>query len=150
MRTGTAGRGREKAIIGGGLIKYQIRTVAIVALLGAALSGLAAVSGSESPDLVEGLMCVRPIADGDRAGDCGPVQIAMLSGNRAVVRISDIVYRLQLHANQVDIVLMHGSMQIDGFTAPYDWQGKTLNFKDTEKGLRYKIDFDPKAARAKK
>lgn len=135
------------AIIGAGLIKYQIRAIAIVTLLGAAVPGFAALPGS---DLVEGLMCVRPIADGDRAGDCGPVQIAVLSGNRAVVRISDIVYRLQLHASQVDIVLMHGSMQIDGFTAPYDWQGQTLHFEDPEKGLRYEIDFDPKAARVKR
>ena len=39
-------------------------------------------------------------------------------------------------------------MQIDGFSADFDWQDKTLLFSDPEKGVRYEIDFDPKAGRS--
>ncbi|MEO8278086.1 MAG: hypothetical protein ABI564_00265 [Ideonella sp.] len=98
--------------------------------------------------LFEGRMCVRAMAVDAKAGDCGPVEIAMLSGNRAVVRISDIVYRLQLQTNEVEIVLMQGTVQIDGFSATYEWQGKTLLFSDPEKGVRYEIDFEPKVGQA--
>ncbi len=120
----------------------------VLALLCGAAPAFAADSGN---GLVDGRMCVRPVESddkvGDQAGDCGPVEIALQSGSRAVVRISDVVYRLQLHANQVDIVLMHGAMQVDGFSASYEWQGKTLHFSDPEKGVRYEIAFDPAAKR---
>ncbi len=110
-----------------------------------ALAATPAMAGSLPPGngLVDGRMCVRPTTGDDKAGECGAVEIALLSGNQAVVRISDIVYRLQLNADQLDIVLMHGAMQIDGFSANYAWQGKTLRFSDPEKGVRYEIDFDP-------
>jgi hypothetical protein len=80
------------------------------------------------------------------AGDCGPVDILLLDSRHANVRISDIVYRLELDRGQIDVILMHGTMQIDGFTARYAWQGKTLNFSDPEKGLQYQIHFDASKA----
>lgn len=121
------------------------KIIGLVLLVCASVPVFAADPGD---GLFEGRMCVRPMAGDAKAGDCGPVEIAMLSGNRAVVRISDIVYRLQLHANEVEIVLMQGTVQIDGFSATYDWQGKMLLFSDPEKGVRYEIDFDPKAGHA--
>jgi hypothetical protein len=55
------------------------------------------------------------------------------------VRIADIVYHLQLHSSQLDVVLMHGAMQIDGFVAPYEWAGQALQFDDLEKRTRYEL-----------
>lgn len=136
------------SLSGGGKSEYQGRLRRLVGPVVAVLAGAAvhavAADAEAGPGFVEGRMCVRPLAGGDQAGNCGPVEIALLSGNRAVVRISDIVYRLQLHANEVEIVLMHGTMQIDEFIAAYDWQGKTLHFRDPDKGLRYEIDFEPR------
>lgn len=97
-----------------------------------------------------GQMCVRPLKADSRIADCGPVEIAMQRGNKAKVRFSDIVYQLQLHANQLDVVLMHGAMQIDGFSTRYDWQGKTLLFDDPEKGLSYEIRFDQASPASKR
>jgi hypothetical protein len=61
------------------------------------------------------------------------------------VRIADIVYRLQLHSSQVDVVLMHGTMQIDGFFAHYEWAGDALRFLDLEKRTRYELRLSPHA-----
>lgn len=121
------------------------KVFALLVLFGCATSAFAAASGN---GVVDGRMCVRPVNRDDKAGDCGAVEVAMLSSNRVVVRVSDIVYRLELHASQIDVVMMHGTMQIDGFSTNYDWQGRRLNFSDPDKGMRYEIDFDPKARRA--
>ena len=53
--------------------------------------------------------------------------------------MADLVYRLQWHSSQVDVVLMHGSMQIDEFTAVYEWRGATLEFADRDQRLRYEV-----------
>lgn len=70
---------------------------------------------------------------------CGPVGVDVLAGDRLSVRFSDIVYHLRLHSSQVEIVLMHGTMQIDGFVAPYEWLDRTLQFDDLEKRTRYEL-----------
>ena len=67
---------------------------------------------------------------------------------QALVRVSDIAYRLQVHADQLGVTLFHGTMQIDGFFAPYQWSGNNLQFSDPEKGTRYELKlgtrrFDP-------
>jgi len=71
--------------------------------------------------------------------ECGPAEAEWRTGGRARVRISDIVYILQLHTSQVDVVLKHGAMQIDGFTAIYEWDGATLRFVDADKNVRYEL-----------
>ncbi len=70
---------------------------------------------------------------------CGPADIEWRGAGSARLRISDIVYALQLHTSQVDVVLKHGAMQIDAFTSIYEWDGATLRFVDTEKNLRYEV-----------
>jgi hypothetical protein len=60
-------------------------------------------------------------------------------GGRVQVRIADIVYRLDPWGDRLGITLMHGTMQIDGFFAPYRWQGRTLLFDDPEKSTRYEL-----------
>ena len=34
---------------------------------------------------------------------------------------------------------MHGQMQIDEFSAAYDWDGTTLRFSDAAKAVRYEV-----------
>jgi hypothetical protein len=34
---------------------------------------------------------------------------------------------------------MHGPMQIDEFSAAYDWDGTTLRFSDAAKAVRYEV-----------
>jgi len=34
---------------------------------------------------------------------------------------------------------MHGQMQIDEFSAAYDWDGMTLRFSDAAKDVRYEV-----------
>lgn len=101
-----------------------------------------AVAGASSPPVpgrYAGRMCVQPLSDPQKPADCGPAEVWVQRSNRAQVRISDIVYRLALSSSQVDVVLMHGRMQIDSFTAVYDWQGATLQFSDRGKGMRYEV-----------
>ncbi len=50
------------------------------------------------------------------------MEIWLLRSDLAVVRISDIAYRLTLHPDALDVVLMHGAMQIDAFTTLYRWE----------------------------
>lgn len=73
------------------------------------------------------------------APDCGPVQVDVLRERRLRVRIDDIVYHLQLRSSQLEVVLMHGAMQIDEFVAPYEWAGEALQFDDLEKHTRYEL-----------
>lgn len=70
---------------------------------------------------------------------CGPVAADVRDGGRVLVRIADIVYRLDPWGDRLGITLMHGAMQIDGFFAPYRWQGRTLLFDDPEKSTRYEL-----------
>jgi hypothetical protein len=70
---------------------------------------------------------------------CGPADAEVLRGNRVLVRISDIVYRLKLNSSQVEVVLMHGALQIDAFVAVYEWEGPNLAFVDAAKRTRYEL-----------
>ena len=71
--------------------------------------------------------------------DCGPVTADVGPVGQTLVRISDIAYRLEIYGDQLGITLFHGTMQIDGFFAPYQWNGMQLEFRDTEKSTRYEL-----------
>jgi hypothetical protein len=75
---------------------------------------------------------------------CGPVQADVRSDGSLRLRIDDLQYRLKLHSSQVDVVLTHGAMQIDDFTAPYEWDGHVLRF--SERNSRYEIRFAERKA----
>lgn len=99
-----------------------------------------------APGIHAGHMCVHPIAGVPDAKGCGAVEIWLLRNDLAVVRYSDIAYRIALFPDALDIILMHGAMQIDGFVTPlYRWHGTELHFDDREKGMRYRIEFAPAA-----
>jgi hypothetical protein len=87
----------------------------------------------------DGRFCV---ATGTAEPDCGPADVIVRGKGQMQVRIADIVYRLQLHSSQLDLVLMHGTMQIDGFTANYEWRGRALTFSDPAKPVRYRVTLE--------
>ena len=73
--------------------------------------------------------------------NCGPAQADVRANGTMSVRVDDVVYRLELHSSQVDIVVMHNLVQIDEFTVPYEWTGSTLQFNDGDRASRYEIRF---------
>jgi hypothetical protein len=110
---------------------------ALLALLGAAPAGAAPAPGSYAARL-----CVTRAADA--APSCGPAQVQW-SGSRLQLRVSDIVYRLTLQPRRergrLDMMLMHGTMQIDAFSADYEWVGGALRFEEAEKQSRYEVQL---------
>lgn len=114
----------------------MIRTALFLTL--AALAATSARAQSPVPGRYAGELCV---ATSSARPDCGPVQVTLARGGALQIRISDIVYRLQLNSSQVDVVLMHGAMQIDGFTANYEWAGRALSFRDAEKQVAYTLQL---------
>ena len=69
-----------------------------------------------APGLYDATLCVAVAA---AAPNCGPVTADVGPAGQAVVRVSDIAYRLEVLADQLGVSLFHGTMQIDGFFAPY-------------------------------
>lgn len=96
---------------------------------------------SPAPGLYDATLCVAVAA---AAPNCGPVTADVGPAGQAVVRVSDIAYRLEIYGEQLGISLFHGTMQIDGFFAPYQWNGAQLEFRDTEKGTRYELKLGPR------
>ena len=84
----------------------------------------------------EGRLCV---ATAQGAPECGPARVELRRGGLAIVRVSDLLYSLTLQSSQVDVVLKHGAMQIDGFTGPCEWKGMALHFVDAVKDVRYEV-----------
>jgi proteasome assembly chaperone (PAC2) family protein len=111
---------------------------AVGALLVLAVPGLAAAAPATRPDVGRHVaeLCVATSA---APPICGPAQADVRSDGSLRLRVDDMVYRLHLHSSQVDVVLMHGSMQIDDFTVPYEWVGDVLQF--SERNSRYEIRF---------
>jgi len=106
-----------------------------------ALAASAAQADTPALGRYDGRFCV---AVGTAAPDCGPAVVDVLRQRQLRVRIADIVYRLKLNSSQVEVVLMHGTMQIDGFVAAYEWAGTALQFDDLEKRTRYELRLSPR------
>jgi hypothetical protein len=107
-------------------------------VLVASLLAATAVQAAPVPGRYDGRLCVATAA---RAPECGPARLELRRADLALVQVSDILYSLMLTGSQVDVVLKHGAMQIDGFTAGYEWKGSALHFVDTDKGVRYEVQF---------
>ncbi|MFT3954219.1 MAG: hypothetical protein QM722_07445 [Piscinibacter sp.] len=112
-------------------------------VLALASTAMAAAASAEAPPpgRYEGRWCV---AVGEATADCGAAQVDVLRPRRLNVRISDIVYQLTLNSSQLDVVLMHGTMQIDGFFASYEWDDGVLQFLDVDKRTRYELRLPPR------
>ena len=120
----------------------------VVMALGAATALAASDQGSlgTAAELLKGLPpppghydAVMCVTTGDAQASCGPVTADIGAAGQALLRVSDIAYRLQVHADQLGVTLFHGTMQIDGFFAPYRWAGNHLLFNDPDKGTRYEV-----------
>ena len=109
------------------------RSVALIALLAA---GAAAGAAPAAPGRYDAQLCVatQPAA----APTCGAAEVEVTSA-RISVRVADIVYRLALRPTQLDVETMHGQMQIDEFSAAYEWDGAILRFSDAAKDVRYEV-----------
>jgi hypothetical protein len=114
-----------------------MRTAARAALLALVAGSGAAAAAPPGPGRYEAVLCVatRP---GVEPG-CGSVELELRSGGRMSVRVADIVYHLALGRSQLEVATLHGAMQIDELSAPYEWQGETLRFSDTAKDVRYEV-----------
>lgn len=121
-----------------------LRAAAAVAMAMAAGTAVAAVSGGR-PTIGRhaGELCVT---SAKAMANCGPAWVELRRDGSARVRVNDLVYRLQLHSSQVEVVLMHGAVQVDEFTVPYAWVGRSLQFTDDERQVRYEVRFERKVA----
>ena len=96
-----------------------------------------AASAAPRPGRYEATLCVRTSAVG--APSCGAAEFELRSKAHAQVRVADVVYRLHLRPAQVDVMTMQGTMEIDEFSALYEWQGEMLTFVDADKNVRYEV-----------
>ena len=116
--------------------------------IGCAASGLAlavswataAAPAAAAPALAPGRyaaqLCVALSAAPLR---CGAAEVDWQRDGQAHVRVSDISYRLQLNRSQVEVVLLHGAMQIDEFVSPFAWVGSSLRFADAARSTGYEL-----------
>ena len=110
------------------------------------LLACAAATAAPAAGRYDASLCVTL---GEQSPSCGPAQARLRSGGRLQVQVSDIEYRLRLRSSQAEVLLMHGSMQIDEFTVAYEWAGSTLRFSDPAKPVHYEVRFGPRSAAPK-
>jgi hypothetical protein len=118
-----------------------VRGLAFALLLAAG-----AANAAPLPGRYEARLCVS--TSNGQPASCGPALFELSSGGHAQVRIADIVYRLHLRPAQVDVMTMQGTMEIDEFSASYEWHGSTLTFTDRDKRVRYEVQPGVKARAA--
>ena len=104
-------------------------------MIGLLLAACAHVSDWPQSGRHDGEMCV---ATRSEPPNCGAVELTLYPG-LVLVRVSDIVYRLFLRDGQIDLMLMHGNVQIDGFSTSYTWGAEELRFADPGKPVSYRI-----------
>jgi hypothetical protein len=124
----------------------------LVVLLAAAMAPAAPAAAGPppagpGPGRYQATLCVSPAASAPAS--CGPAELEVRSASRAQVRVADIVYRLHLRPDQVDVATMHGTMQIDEFSAEYAWRDGVLSFLDADKQARYEVRPGPRLAGAR-
>ena len=122
----------------------SLRRLPLAAALGGAVLGAAAAP--PPPGHYDTELCVS-VASAN--ADCGPAQAQWRDRARLQVRVSDVVFRLQLRSSQADVTVMHGTMQIDEFSAPYEWAANNLQFADAAKQTRYEVQFGERQRAAK-
>ena len=117
------------------------RTLKVTCILAAlALTGCASIHQAADDGRYDGELCV---ASGSGPLNCGAADV-FLSHGRAKVRVSDMTYDLQLEDGQLDLMLVHGTMLVDVFSASYSWKGRFLSFVDAERKTYYRVRFaDP-------
>jgi hypothetical protein len=109
-------------------------TAVVQAAAGSA--GVLSIAAPPPAGTYDARLCV---STGSAPQHCGPVTVDLGDAGLALVRISDIAYRLEVYGGQLGVTLFHGTMQIDGFFAQYQWNGSLLRFVDQEKNTRYEL-----------
>jgi hypothetical protein len=124
------------------------RPVAVVLALCAIAGATSAAESLPGSGRYDARLCVTL---GAAQPSCGPAELDWQTTGgrgRARVAIADLNYRLAVHSSQVEVVLMHGAMQVDEFVAPFEWQGAdTLHFADAQKNARYELRFGARLTR---
>lgn len=124
------------------------RTAAAIAVGALAAAGLAQAATDAPGRPANGRHVAQLcVATSDAPPSCGPAQVDLRADGTASVRVDDIVYRLKLDSSQVEVVVMHNVVQIDEFTVPYEWAGRTLRFADDDRHSRYEVRFAQAKAR---
>jgi hypothetical protein len=113
------------------------RTSAALIALAAGGAAAAAPSTPSAPGRYAAELCVATQAQAPPT--CGAADVEIAAGPLVLVRVADIVYRLALGSDRLDLQTMHGQIQIDEFSTAYAWQGTTLRFKDPDKDVRYEV-----------
>ena len=111
------------------------RLVTSIAAL-AACGGVLAAAPEAGRHAAE--LCVATLP---KPPSCGPAQVDVRTDGTMRVRVDDVVYKLQLRSSQVEVVVMHNVVQIDEFTAPFEWAGDALSFNDDGRRSRYELRF---------
>ena len=102
-----------------------------------AVAAAPAWAAGPAPGRYEAQLCVATAASAPPS--CGTAELDVRSATRGEVRVADVVYRLHLRPAQLDVATMHGTMQIDEFSAAYEWQGDVLRFVDADKKASYEV-----------
>ncbi|MEO7336991.1 MAG: hypothetical protein ABIV63_10460 [Caldimonas sp.] len=118
----------------------RLGTALVLAAIGAS------VAAAPAAGRYRGTLCV---AASDQPRSCGPAEVDIRPGGAVDVRVSDIVYRLQVRSGKAAVIVMHGTMQIDEFNAGAEWSAESLRFADDEKRVRYEVRVEPARAPAK-
>jgi hypothetical protein len=108
---------------------------------GAALALLvvagAASAAAPSPGRYAATLCVS--TSPGVPPSCGAAELDVRAKGQVQVRVADVVYRLHLRPAQVDVKTTQGRMEIDEFSAEYEWRGNVLSFVDADKNVRYEV-----------
>ena len=102
-----------------------------------ALAAASAQAAAPAPGRYAATFCVATAPT--QPASCGPAVFDVRSQRVAEVRMSDVVYRLAIQPRRVDVTTFQEQMQIDGFSAEFEWIGPMLRFVDVEKNVRYEI-----------
>jgi hypothetical protein len=99
--------------------------------------GGAAIAAAPPPGRYEATLCVStsPVAP----PSCGAAEFELRAQGQVQVRVADIVYHLHLRPAQVDVKTMQGKMELDEFSAEYEWRGNVLSFVDADKNVHYEV-----------
>lgn len=104
------------------------------------LAACSTVPQKPANGLYDGELCT---AVGTGPLNCGAA-LAFLSGDRAKVQVSDLVYDLTLEGAQIEVVLVHGRTLVDVWSGAYGWAPPYLRFIDAERRTFYRVRFaDP-------
>jgi hypothetical protein len=105
---------------------------AFVLLLAAGAAGAVPAPGHYAATLCVSTSATEPPS-------CGAAEFELRSKTQAELRVADVVYRLHLKPAQVVVMTMQGKMEIDEFSARYEWTGDVLSFTDPDKNVRYEV-----------